>query len=133
VGRAGKVGLAISLVSTVKERVWYCSNGKKPPQPDTRDADAGGNCVWYDEPALLSAVEVKLGGALLWRQCLCPARANASASGLPIREMDASNMALPTGLGSVAFGQSKDAALDVRAFQTPFCALTASLGICYAP
>ncbi|KAJ1457109.1 P-loop containing nucleoside triphosphate hydrolase protein [Pelagophyceae sp. CCMP2097] len=93
VGRAGKMGLAISLVATVKERVWYCLNGKKPPQQDTRDADAGGNCVWYDEPALLAGVEAKLGG-------------------LPIREMDAETMALPAGLGGVAFGQSKDAPVD---------------------
>lgn len=41
VGRADRIGLAISLVSTVKERVWFCRSGK-PPCPDTRDYDEGG-------------------------------------------------------------------------------------------
>jgi len=36
VGRAERMGLAVSLVSTVKERVWYCQNKKKPPQFDRR-------------------------------------------------------------------------------------------------
>ena len=63
VGRADKVGLAVSLVSTVKEKVWFCQRGKKPPQKDDRgrDFDKGGNCVWYDEPELLKGVEAKLG------------------------------------------------------------------------
>ena len=60
VGRADKVGLAISLVATAKEKVWFCQKGKKPPQKDTRPYDAGGNCVWYDEPKLLAAVETKV-------------------------------------------------------------------------
>ncbi|KAH8058494.1 DNA/RNA helicase [Aureococcus anophagefferens] len=34
--------------------------GQKPPQKDTRPYDAGGNCVWYDEPTLLAAVEKKV-------------------------------------------------------------------------
>ncbi|KAH8098309.1 DNA/RNA helicase [Aureococcus anophagefferens] len=54
------VGLAISLVATAKEKVWFCQKGKKPPQKDTRPYDAGGNCVWYDEPTLLAAVEKKV-------------------------------------------------------------------------
>ncbi|KAJ8611865.1 hypothetical protein CTAYLR_005777 [Chrysophaeum taylorii] len=45
VGRAERIGLAISFVATVKEYVWYCRNGKKPPQPDVRLYDEGGNCV----------------------------------------------------------------------------------------
>ena len=35
VGRADKMGLAISLVSTVKEKVWFCQNGIYPPCSDT--------------------------------------------------------------------------------------------------
>lgn len=36
------MGLAVSLVSTVKERVWFCRKGKKPPCEDTRDFNEGG-------------------------------------------------------------------------------------------
>ena len=57
VGRAERIGLAISLVSTVKERVWFCRKGKKPPCQDTRDFDAGGNCIWYDEPQFAGKIE----------------------------------------------------------------------------
>jgi ATP-dependent RNA helicase DDX1 len=42
VGRAERMGLAISLVSTVDERVWFCRKPKKPPCEDTRDFDKGG-------------------------------------------------------------------------------------------
>jgi ATP-dependent RNA helicase DDX1 len=83
VGRAERIGLAVSLVSTVKERVWYCRIGNKPPCQDTRDFDAGGtqvarffigslqsagcffpfanvfagNCIWYDEPQFAGKIE----------------------------------------------------------------------------
>ena len=66
VGRAETMGLAISLVSQVPEKVWYCSKkGYKPwfaPTPaDVRTNDAGGHTKWYDERALLSAIEKRLG------------------------------------------------------------------------
>ncbi|CAB9508555.1 ATP-dependent RNA helicase Ddx1 (Fragment) [Seminavis robusta] len=57
VGRADHMGLAISLVSTVKERVWFCRKGKKPPCEDTRDFDAGGNCIWYNEPQYFGNID----------------------------------------------------------------------------
>ncbi len=68
VGRADKMGLAISLVATEKERVWFCQKGIKgrgpggraPPCDDTRDYEKGGNCVWYDETSLLKDVETLL-------------------------------------------------------------------------
>mmetsp|Transcript_11140 Transcript_11140/g.45125 ORF Transcript_11140/g.45125 Transcript_11140/m.45125 type:complete len:669 (-) Transcript_11140:112-2118(-) len=63
VGRAERVGMAVSIVATVPEYVWYCQKGRKPPQADTRPYAQGGNCVWYDEPALLAAVEARFGGA----------------------------------------------------------------------
>jgi ATP-dependent RNA helicase DDX1 len=50
VGRSNRAGLAISFVSSVKERVWFCQKGQKPPTRDTRDYSQGGNCIWYDEP-----------------------------------------------------------------------------------
>jgi len=54
VGRADRMGLAISLVATCKERVWFCQKstkgrgpgGRAPPCDDTRDYDVGGNCIW---------------------------------------------------------------------------------------
>lgn len=57
-GRAEKLGLAISLVATVKEKVWYCSKkGYRPwehPSPqDVKSRDQGGHTIWYDEPQLL--------------------------------------------------------------------------------
>ena len=57
VGRAERMGLAISLVGTVDERVWFCRKPKKPPCDDTRDYEKGGNCVWYGEPDLLKQIE----------------------------------------------------------------------------
>ena len=52
------LGLAISLVSTVPEKVWYCKvKGYKPwlnpKQQDVLDNEQGGHTTWYDEPALL--------------------------------------------------------------------------------
>lgn len=42
VGRAERIGLGVSLVSTVDERVWFCQKSKKPPCDDTRDYSKGG-------------------------------------------------------------------------------------------
>ena len=63
-GRAGMLGMAISLVSTVPERVWYVkAKGYKPwlnPKPqDTKDNDEGGHTVWYNEPDLLQVVKLQ--------------------------------------------------------------------------
>lgn len=49
-----RIGVAISLAATEKERVWFCQkgtkgrgpNGRAPPCEDTSDYDKGGNCVW---------------------------------------------------------------------------------------
>lgn len=64
VGRAERMGLAISLVSTVKEKVWYCASKRKCPGnkcTDTRLLEKGGCTIWYDEPQLLRDVESHLG------------------------------------------------------------------------
>ncbi len=88
VGRADKVGLAVSLVSTVKEKVWFCQRGKKPPQKDTREFGKGGNCVWYDEPELLKGVEAKLDQK--------------------VPTMEASDLTLPPELRDVVFGEVRE-------------------------
>lgn len=50
-GRADCIGLAISLVSAVPEKVWYCSvKGYKPwldPKPqDLKTNEEGGHTIW---------------------------------------------------------------------------------------
>jgi ATP-dependent RNA helicase DDX1 len=47
VGRSDRIGLAVSLVASVKERVWYCRPGKKPPCDDTRDFEKGGKAFLH--------------------------------------------------------------------------------------
>ncbi|KAL8593071.1 ATP-dependent RNA helicase ddx1 [Nucella lapillus] len=62
VGRAERMGLAISIVSTVKEKVWYHSNCNNRGRGcnNTNLTDMGGCCIWYDEPKLLSDIEEHL-------------------------------------------------------------------------
>ena len=63
VGRAERLGLAISIVANTlqKEKVWYhtckdrgkgCTNRKLK--------DKGGCTIWYDEPAMLGAIQTRL-------------------------------------------------------------------------
>ena len=57
-GRAEKLGLAISLVSKVPEKVWYCKQkGYKPwldpKRKDIGTHEEGGHTIWYDEQHLL--------------------------------------------------------------------------------
>ncbi|GFO46719.1 ATP-dependent RNA helicase ddx1 [Plakobranchus ocellatus] len=62
VGRAERMGLAISLVASCKEKVWYHSNCNTRGRGcyNTNLTDYGGCCIWYDEPKLLSDVEEHL-------------------------------------------------------------------------
>ncbi|KAM7445988.1 ATP-dependent RNA helicase ddx1 [Porites harrisoni] len=62
VGRADRMGLALSLVSDVKEKVWYhsCPNRGKGCN-NTRLKDQGGCAIWYDEKQYLADVEEHLG------------------------------------------------------------------------
>lgn len=63
VGRAERMGLAISLVATVPEKVWYHSNCKDRGRncSNAKLKERGGCAIWYDEPALLRAVQRRLG------------------------------------------------------------------------
>lgn len=63
VGRAERMGLAISLVSKVPEKVWY--HGEWCPSRgrnchNTTLTDQGGCCMWYNEPNVcpLSLLEI---------------------------------------------------------------------------
>lgn len=62
VGRAERMGLAISLVSDVKEKVWYhkCSSRGKNCN-NTNLVERGGCAIWYDEIQYLTDVEEHLG------------------------------------------------------------------------
>ena len=72
-GRAGALGLAISLVSAVPEKVWYVTTkGYKPwfkPKPkDVMTNEEGGHTIWYDEQALL---KVGTAGVVTMHRCHC--------------------------------------------------------------
>ncbi|XP_069174272.1 ATP-dependent RNA helicase Ddx1-like [Procambarus clarkii] len=64
VGRAERMGLAISLVAAVLEKVWYhgewCSTRGRNCF-NTRLTTEGGCCVWYNEPQYLADIEEHLG------------------------------------------------------------------------
>ena len=54
VGRAERMGLAISIVATAQgEQVWYCPKGVRPPCEDKR-----GNTKWFNERQLLGLVQL---------------------------------------------------------------------------
>jgi len=61
VGRADRMGLAISLVSTVKEKVWYhsCpSRGKNCYNTELKEK--GGCAIWYDEKQVRPVGEISV-------------------------------------------------------------------------
>ena len=75
VGRAGSLGLAISIVAAkdCHEKVWYYDKRKwkgKKLSTELAVIDKngrpvkGGCCTWYDEPDLLSQVETRLGSEI---------------------------------------------------------------------
>eukprot|EP01039_Chlorochromonas_danica_P006232 gene6232-6871_t len=70
VGRADRMGLAISIVSSdVKEKVWYHSckgHGRGVQVCYNRKLKKEGGCtIWYDEGQLIAAIEKKLQGPIL--------------------------------------------------------------------
>lgn len=60
VGRADTMGLAISIVSAVPERVWYCQKKGYKPWFNPSRADVKEHCVWYDEEKLLGDIEARI-------------------------------------------------------------------------
>ncbi|XP_064486490.1 ATP-dependent RNA helicase DDX1-like [Ornithodoros turicata] len=59
VGRAERMGLAISLAAAVPEKVWYHSNCSSKGRNcfNTNLTERGGCCIWYNEPQYLSDIE----------------------------------------------------------------------------
>jgi ATP-dependent RNA helicase DDX1 len=84
VGRADTLGLAVSIVSTVPERVWYCRRKGYTPWTAPSVADVSERTVWYDEPALLTAVETRLGASIsaLGSECELPQHLTAQMAGV---------------------------------------------------
>lgn len=88
-GRAERMGLAISIVATEREKVWYhkcpsrgknCTpwpgntkltipfgpNQKLLPRDDSKwIVDEGGCTIWYDEPELIKQIEKRIGQPML--------------------------------------------------------------------
>eukprot|EP00163_Fabomonas_tropica_P019146 TRINITY_DN3362_c1_g2_i2.p1 TRINITY_DN3362_c1_g2~~TRINITY_DN3362_c1_g2_i2.p1 ORF type:complete len:293 (+),score=68.89 TRINITY_DN3362_c1_g2_i2:96-974(+) len=61
VGRAETMGLAISLVSTVKEKVWYHTCPSKGKKCNNAKLKAQGGCtIWYDEPQYIKDIEKRI-------------------------------------------------------------------------
>nr|CAH7755595.1 unnamed protein product [Callosobruchus chinensis] len=65
VGRAERMGLAISLVSSVPEKVWYhgewCkTRGRNCWNTNLTDMNPKGCCIWYNEPQYLAEIEEHL-------------------------------------------------------------------------
>lgn len=82
VGRAKKMGLAISLVGTVKEKVWYHSNCRNRGRgcTNTNDVKKGGCTIWYDEQGLLAEVEEHLKDTI--------EHIDAQSMDVPVNEFD---------------------------------------------
>lgn len=89
VGRAERMGLAISLVATVPEKVWYhgewCASRGRSCN-NTNLTDVKGCCIWYNEVNLLAEIEDHLN--------------------ITIQQVD-KNMSVPTNDfdGKVVYGQ----------------------------
>ena len=104
VGRADHLGLAISLVASEPERVWFCKQkGYKPWNNDKPSKqDISKHTVWQDERELIKAVEERLGrrvermGAAME---LPPGMAGAAKAGDGADAADAS--------GSTVYGQAR--------------------------
>lgn len=56
VGRAERMGLALSLVATKPEKVWFHKCNKKECH-NTRLVEKGGCCKWFDELGMLAEIE----------------------------------------------------------------------------
>jgi len=111
VGRAGSLGLAISIVAAkgCGEKVWYYDKRKwKGKQLSTELAVidkngrpiSGGCCTWYDEADLLSQVEKRLGGIKIPRM-------SSSNLNLPREISDAMNRGVLFGSSSQFEGKVK--------------------------
>ncbi|ESO81968.1 hypothetical protein LOTGIDRAFT_135662 [Lottia gigantea] len=103
------MGLAISLVASVKEKVWYHSNCNNRGRGcyNTNLTDRGGCCIWYNEPQLLKDIEEHLDITI--------DRIDPDMK-IPINEFD----------GKVSYGQRRKAGGSVYQGHVQFLAPTVS-------
>ncbi|EGT33857.1 hypothetical protein CAEBREN_19095 [Caenorhabditis brenneri] len=65
VGRAERMGLSISLVSTCEEKVWFHKcRGRGVGCTNTKDIAQGGCTIWFDEKKMLGEIEEHLGSTI---------------------------------------------------------------------
>eukprot|EP00917_Polyrhabdina_sp_WS-2016_P017033 GHVP01036817.1.p1 GENE.GHVP01036817.1~~GHVP01036817.1.p1 ORF type:complete len:713 (+),score=113.02 GHVP01036817.1:35-2173(+) len=65
IGRADRLGLAVSLVATLKEKVWYHKCPKRGVDcSNTNLVQEGGCCIWFDEPLYLRQIEERIGNSI---------------------------------------------------------------------
>lgn len=89
VGRTDRMGLAISLVSKVQEKVWYHSCPSRGKSCSNRLLkDEGGCCIWYNEMFYLEEIEDHLG---------CTIAQIPSSLDVPVNEFD----------GKVVYGEKR--------------------------
>ena len=95
VGRADRMGLAISLVSKVQEKVWYhtCANRGKGCA-NRLLTNQGGCCIWFDEMHCLDEIEEHLG---------CTIPQVSSQLDVPVDEFE----------GHVVYGEKRQAKTNV--------------------
>ena len=67
-GRADVLGLAISIVAAVPEKVWFCTQKgyapwERPKRQDVGTQEEGGHTIWYNEPELM---QVRTGYTCCW-------------------------------------------------------------------
>ena len=77
-GRADVLGLAISLVAALPEKVWFCtrkgySPWERPKREDVGTHEQGGHCIWYNEPEMQQVRAPPAGPCACWWAAQRPA------------------------------------------------------------
>ncbi|XP_066913617.1 ATP-dependent RNA helicase DDX1-like [Clytia hemisphaerica] len=98
VGRADRMGLALSLVSKCREKVWYhkCESRGRNCR-NTRLLEKGGCTIWYDEMKYLQDIEEHLGETITMV---------ASDMNIPVNEFD----------GKVTYGKRRKREDDTKKY-----------------
>ena len=110
VGRADRMGLAISLVATAPEQVWYhkcAARGKGCA--NTKLIDAGGCTMQYNEPALLAGIQKRLQMGAEAIPTMSVTRNGSAAPGGPVLPYAFSLPPSIASLGAVYGGERGDA------------------------
>lgn len=130
VGRADCMGLAISLVATAEELVWYhkCASRGKGCQ-NRRLVSEGGCVLWLNEPELFRAIETRVGKPLerLDPEALLTAGSSSNSGGARAGGVG--------GVGGVQYGKPAADAAEASALmlrlhaRAPLVALLSSMEV----